>query len=107
MPKIIFIESNGTQHVVDADIGITVMEAARDHSVPGIEAECGGACACATCHVHIEKKWLAVTGAAEGSERELLACTDDHTEASRLCCQIEITDDMEGLIVKIPEGQGF
>jgi 2Fe-2S ferredoxin len=83
------------------------MEAARDNNVPGIEAECGGACACATCHVYVEQDWLAVTGPALGTERELLDFTDGFEEGSRLSCQIDVTNDMDGLVIRLPETQGF
>src|SRR3546814_13165261 len=76
-------------------------------SVPCIEAECGGACACATCHVYIDDEWLAITGPARETESELLTLVEDFTASSRLSCQIDITDAMDGLIVRLPEAQGF
>ena len=107
MPKITFVEFDGSKHSVEVEAGVSVMEAAWDGNVPGIEAECGGACACATCHVYIDDEWLAITGPAGETERELLTLVEDFTESSRLSCQIDITDVMDGLIVRLPEAQGF
>src|SRR3546814_5091066 len=98
---------DGSKHSVEVEAGVSVMEAARDGNVPGIEAECGGACACATCHVYIDDEWLAITGPAGETERELIALVEDFAESSRLSCQIDITDAMDGLIVRLPETQGF
>src|SRR3546814_12882193 len=106
MPKITVVEFDGSKHSVEGEAGGSVMEAARDGNVPGIEAECGGACACATCHVYIDDEWLAITGPAGETERELLALVEDFAESSRLSCQIDITDAMDGLIVRLPEAQG-
>lgn len=106
MPKITYIEHNGTKHVVDAETGISLMEAARMNDVPSIEGECGGSCACATCHVFINKEWLEVTGAASAGELELLEMLDERSSSSRLSCQIDITDAMDGLVVTLPETQG-
>src|SRR3546814_10635602 len=103
MPKITFVEFDGSKHSVEVEAGVSVMEAARDGNVPGIEAECGGACACATCHVYIDDEWLAITGPAGETERELLALVEDFAESSRLSCQIDITDAMDGLIVRRSE----
>src|SRR3546814_14188648 len=107
MPKITFVEFDGSSHSVEAEAGVSVMEAARDGNVPGIEAECGGACACATCHVYIDDEWLAITGPARETESELLTLVEDFTASSRLSCQIDITDAMDGLIVRLPEAPGF
>lgn len=105
MTKLTFIAFDGTNHDVEADAGISVMEAARNQDIPGIEAECGGACSCATCHVIIEQNWLAITGPATGIEHDLLGMTEDFQEGSRLSCQIDITDAMDGMIVHIPKSQ--
>jgi 2Fe-2S ferredoxin len=107
MPRIIFVEFDGTEHPVDADNGLSIMEAARDHDVPGIEAECGGAGACATCHVYIDKDWAATFGTAGRIERELLELVEGRRDESRLSCQINISDEMQGLVVRMPEMQGF
>lgn len=107
MPRIIFIEFNGIEHLVDADAGSSIMEAAQDKDVPGIEAECGGAGACATCHVYIDEDWIAFSGTAEQMERELLELVEDRREESRLSCQINVSDEMDGMVVRLPETQGF
>lgn len=107
MPRITFIEFNGTQHNVESEVGLSVMEAARNNDIPGIDADCGGVCACATCHVYVEDDWLATMGSADDDERELLEFTYDLRPQSRLSCQLVITEDMEGLIVKLPESQGY
>jgi len=107
MPRITFIGFEGAEYTVDADNGFTVMEAARDNDVPGIEAECGGAGACATCHVYIDKEWIAVSGTAGRVEGELLELVEDRREESRLSCQINISSEMAGLVVRLPKTQGF
>jgi len=105
MPKITYIEHNGTEHVVDAEVGMTVMEAAIKNKVPGIEAECGGACSCATCHVYVEDAWRKVVGEPEEMEEDMLDFAFDVRESSRLSCQIRVTDELEGLVVRVPEKQ--
>lgn len=107
MARITFVEADGTEHQVEADDGYTVMEAARDNDVPGIEAECGGAGACATCHVYIDEAWAAVSGEAGRAEREMLELVGDRRTGSRLSCQINICAALDGLIVRMPETQGF
>lgn len=105
MPKITYIEFDGTEHTVEADTGLTLMEAAVKNLVPGIDADCGGACACATCHVYIDKDWVEKTGSADEMELSMLDFADDVKDTSRLSCQIKITDGFDGLIVKMPESQ--
>lgn len=105
MPKITYIEHNGTEHVVVAETGMTVMEAAVKNMVPGIDADCGGACACATCHVYVDEKWVKVTGAAEEMEEDMLDFAFDVRENSRLSCQLKVSDEFDGLIVNVPEKQ--
>lgn len=105
MPRITFVEFDGTEHVVAARNGTSVMEAARDSDVPGIEAECGGAGACATCHVYVDKQWVAASGVAGRVEQELLELVADRRDESRLSCQIEISDEIDGLVVVLPETQ--
>lgn len=105
MPRITFIENNGTTRTVDADTGSTVMEAAIRNAVPGIEAECGGACACATCHVYVAENWLAAVGKPAPMEEDMLDFAFDVRPNSRLSCQIKITDAMDGLTVTTPERQ--
>ena len=106
MVKITYIEFNGTEHNVDVDIGLTVMEGARDNDIPGIEADCGGACACSTCHVYIDPTWIDKLPAKEDMEEDMLdfAYSPD-PNLSRLTCQLEVTDDLNGLIVRMPEQQ--
>ena len=106
MAKITYIEFNGTEHVVDVENGMTVMEGARDNNIPGIEADCGGACACSTCHVYIDSSWVDKLPPKEDMEEDMLDFAyspDDNT--SRLTCQIEVTNNLDGLIVRMPEKQ--
>ncbi len=105
MPKITYIEHNGTEHVVEAETGMTVMEAAVKNMVPGIDADCGGACACATCHVYVDENWVKVTGSAEEMEEDMLDFAFDVRETSRLSCQLKISDEFDGLVVNVPEKQ--
>ena len=105
MAKITFVAHDGTKFDVDAENGSTVMENAIKNSVPGIEAECGGACACATCHVFVDEAWVEKTGTAEAMEEDMLDFAYDVRPTSRLSCQIKITDELDGLIVQVPERQ--
>jgi 2Fe-2S ferredoxin len=105
MPKITYIDSADTARTVDAEIGATVMETAIRNGVPGIEAECGGACACATCHVYVEEAWRAKTGEASAMEQDMLDFGYDVRPNSRLSCQIKVTQDLDGLTVHTPERQ--
>lgn len=106
MAKITYIEHSGKEHVVDAKPGMTVMEAAVNNSVPGIDADCGGACACATCHVYVDPAWVDKTGVAASMEESMLDFASHQQENSRLSCQITINDDLDGLVVRLPEHQG-
>ena len=105
MPKITLIEHTGTSHMIDAQSGMSLMQNAIDNSVPGIDAGCGGACACGTCHVFVEADWLPVTGEVDAMEEAMLGMRPDRTEVSRLSCQIEVTDALEGMVVRLPEYQ--
>jgi len=107
MPSITFIEHDGTKHVVDVDAGTTARDAAIDNAIPGIDGDCGGNCACATCHVFVADEWIDATGKAkpESNEAELLQFADDYKENSRLACQIPVTDDLDGLVLHTPMGQ--
>lgn len=105
MPKITFIEHNGTEHVVDAEVGMTVMEAAVRNMVPGIDADCGGACACATCHVYVEPDWLEPAGERSEMEEDMLDFAFDVHDSSRLSCQVKVTEALDGLVVRVPEKQ--
>lgn len=106
MAKITYIEHNGTEHVVEVANGLTVMEGARDNNIPGIEADCGGACACSTCHVYIAKEWVAKLPPAQDMELDMLDFAyEPNPELSRLTCQIKVTDELDGLVVQMPERQ--
>jgi ferredoxin, 2Fe-2S len=105
MPKVIFVDSEGTERAIEAKAGATVMETAISNSIPGIDAECGGACACATCHVYIDEAWTAKTGKAAPMEEDMLDFAFDVRPTSRLSCQIKMTDDLDGLRVHTPSKQ--
>jgi 2Fe-2S ferredoxin len=105
MAKITFIAADGTRYEVEAENGSTVMENAIRNGVPGIEAECGGACACATCHVYIGEEWRPRTGVAEPMEEDMLDFAYELRPTSRLSCQIRVTDELDGLVVTVPERQ--
>jgi ferredoxin, 2Fe-2S len=105
MPRITYIEYDGTQYVVDAKSGSSVMEAAVRNNIRGIVAECGGACACATCHVYVEPTWLEATGARSDVEKSMLEFVDGAAENSRLSCQIKVSEGLDGLVVSLPRTQ--
>jgi ferredoxin, 2Fe-2S len=105
MPKITYISPDGTSRAIDAEIGSTVMEAAIKQGVPGIEAECGGACACATCHVYVDEAWLAIVGEPSPMEEDMLDFGYDVKSNSRLSCQIKVTAEIDGLVIRTPERQ--
>ncbi|MEM5492069.1 2Fe-2S iron-sulfur cluster-binding protein [Hoeflea sp. AS16] len=105
MTKITLVAFDGTRFDVDAENGSTVMENAIRNSVPGIEAECGGACACATCHVYVDEKWAEAVGAPEAMEEDMLDFAFDVRPTSRLSCQIKVRDELDGLVVHVPERQ--
>ena len=106
MTKITFIDAAGTSRTVEAENGSTVMETALKNSVPGIEAECGGACACATCHVYVEESWFEKLPKAEQMEEDMLDFAFDVRPTSRLSCQIKVKAELDGLTVATPEKQG-
>jgi len=106
MTKITYIGFDGTRYDVDAQNGSTVMENAIRNSVPGIEAECGGACACATCHVYVDEAWTDVVGPPEAMEEDMLDFAWEPQLNSRLSCQIVVRDELDGLVVRVPERQG-
>ena len=105
MPKVTYIQPDGSASTVDADIGVSVMETAIDNDIPGIVAECGGACSCATCHVYVEPEWAEKLPTPDGLEDGMLDCALDRRANSRLSCQIEVTEDLDGLTVRVPEAQ--
>jgi 2Fe-2S ferredoxin len=105
MPKITYNDSGGTGRTVEAELGSTVMETAIRNNIPGIEAECGGACACATCHVYIDEAWREKVGGPSPMEEDMLDFGYDVRPSSRLSCQIKVTEDLDGLIVSTPDKQ--
>ncbi len=105
MPKITFIQPDGSAQVVEAQSGMTVMETAKKNDVEGIEAECGGACACATCHVYVDEAWREAVGGPTEMEEDMLDFAFEVQPTSRLSCQIKVTDALDGLIVRVPGKQ--
>ena len=105
MTKITLVAFDGTRFDIDAVNGSTVMENAIRNSVPGIEAECGGACACATCHVYVDEQWTDTVGSPEPMEEDMLDFAFDVRPTSRLSCQIKVRDELDGLVVHVPERQ--
>jgi ferredoxin, 2Fe-2S len=103
--KITFIQPDGASQTVDAEPGVTVMEAAKLNDVAGIEAECGGACACATCHVYVDAAWTEKTGKPAEMEEDMLDFAFDVRPESRLSCQIKVTQELDGLVVRVPGKQ--
>lgn len=105
MAKITYIDHEGGERVIEAKNGETVMEVAVKNSVPGIDADCGGACACATCHVYVDEAFLDKVGSPEAMEQSMLDFAENVQSNSRLCCQINVSDDLDGLVVTTPESQ--
>ncbi|MDA0689106.1 MAG: 2Fe-2S iron-sulfur cluster-binding protein [Proteobacteria bacterium] len=105
MVKIVFREHDGTEHVVDAKEGASVMLAAVTNGVPGIDADCGGACSCATCHVYVKEEWLDKLDAITPMEEAMLSLSSDRKDNSRLSCQIQVNANLDGLEVETPEFQ--
>jgi 2Fe-2S ferredoxin len=105
MPKITYIEFNGAEHPVEVKAGSTVMEGAIKHNIPGIDADCGGACACATCHVYVDPAFAELTGKPSAMEESMLDFAENVEPNSRLSCQIKVTAALDGLIVRMPQDQ--
>ena len=105
MAKITFIQHNDSEQTVEGQNGMSVMETAVKNLVPGIDADCGGACACATCHVYVEPEWIDKTGQRAQMEEDMLDFAFDVRDSSRLSCQIKISDGLDGLRVRVPEKQ--
>ncbi len=105
MAKVTYIEHNGKEHTIDVADGLSLMEGAVKNMVPGIDADCGGACACATCHVYVAPEWTEKVGKPESMEEDMLDFAFDVRENSRLSCQIKVTDEIDGLRVNLPEKQ--
>lgn len=107
MPKVVYVESNGTEHTLDLCSGTTARDGAVNNGVPGIDGDCGGLCACATCHVYVEAPWMDQVGryAEDELEGQLLQFAEDVRENSRLACQIVVTEELDGLVLRIPADQ--
>lgn len=105
MPKINFVDSDGTNREVETKNGTSVMEAAVQNMIPGIDADCGGACACATCHVYVSNDWMRKLKAKDDMEDSMLDFAEDVQDNSRLSCQILMSDELDGITVTTPESQ--
>ena len=106
MAKVTYIEFDGTEHTVEVETGASVMEGAVWNSIPGIDGDCGGCTACATCHVYVDPEWFDKTGGVgNDTERSMLEMAEDVNKYSRLGCQIKLSDELDGLIVRMPIGQ--
>ena len=105
MDKIHFVDHTGEKRTIEVENGATVMEAAIRNAIPGIEAECGGACACATCHVYVDEAWREKTGSPSAMEESMLDFADNVEANSRLSCQIKVTAELDGLVVRMPSSQ--
>ncbi|WP_323750213.1 2Fe-2S iron-sulfur cluster-binding protein [Marinobacter sp.] len=105
MAQITFIEHTGAEHVVEIAEGQSLMQAAVDNGVPGIDADCGGACACGTCHVIVDDNWMQATGNINADELGMLQLTPERSDTSRLACQITLSKLLDGLVVRLPEFQ--
>ena len=105
MPKITYIEHNGKSHTVEVPKELSVMEGALQNNIPGIDADCGGSCACETCHVYVDEQWFKKLKKSEDAEQDMLDMAFEPSKFSRLACQITVTDDLDGLVVKMPSKQ--
>ena len=106
MPKITYIEHNGKSHTIEVAKELTIMEGAIQNNIPGIDADCGGACACATCHVYVDSEWVNKLPKIEDAEEDMLDMANETNKFSRLACQITVTENLNGLVVKMPSKQG-
>lgn len=105
MPKIIFVDHSGSEYEINVELGQTVMDAATKNMIPGIIGDCGGYCSCATCHAYVDSDWGGSVPAPTSEEIDLLDCAIDVAENSRLTCQIKMTDELDGIRIKIPASQ--
>lgn len=105
MGRVTYIESNGEQHQVNLENGQSIMQGALDNLIEGILGECGGCCSCATCHCYVDDAWLEKVGAPDDMEQDMLDSVVDPQSSSRLSCQIQMSDDLDGLVVRLPESQ--
>jgi 2Fe-2S ferredoxin len=103
MPSIKFIDPAGNEHLASAETGQSVMQAAVNNAVPGILADCGGGCACATCHAYVDEEWADLIPAPGPLESDMLACVSDRRSNSRLTCQIKVSSDMDGMVVLVAD----
>jgi 2Fe-2S ferredoxin len=106
MPKVIYIEYSGKEHQIDLPIGFSIMEGAIKNSIPGVDADCGGSCACATCHVYVDEKYLSKIPTAQEAEKDMLDFVNETNNSSRLSCQIMMNNELDGIIVRMPKKQG-
>jgi len=106
MAKVTYIEHNGKSHTIEVSNGLSLMEGAVQNNIPGIDADCGGSCACATCHIYVNENWLSKLPNKEQAEEDMLDMAFEPGKFSRLACQITVTDDLDGVIVKMPSKQG-
>ncbi len=105
MPGITYIEHDGKKHEIEIPVGVSVMQAAVSNGVPGIDGDCGGECACGTCHVYVDDAWLGKLGSIDDAEASMLSFADGAQPNSRLACQIKMSSELDGLVVGLPEGQ--
>ena len=105
MPKITYIEQGGKSHTIEVSNGLSVMEGAVQNNIPGIDADCGGSMACATCHVYVKEEWFNKLPKKEDGEEDMLDMAFEPKKNSRLSCQLMVTDQLEGLVVNLPEKQ--
>mgnify|MGYP001452676146 FL=1 len=105
MPKITYIEHTGKSHTIDVANGLSVMEGALQNNIPGIDADCGGGMACATCHVYVKEEWFDKLPKKENGEEDMIDMAHEPNKYSRLSCQLTVSDELEGLVVKLPVKQ--
>ena len=105
MPKITYIDNSGNSKTIDVSSGLSVMEGAIQNNIPGIDADCGGSMACATCHVYVQERWLGKLNKAEDGEQDMLDMAFEPKKNSRLSCQLTVSDELDGLVVTTPEKQ--
>lgn len=105
MPQITYISHDGNATEVDVPVGNSVMQGAVDNMIDGIVAECGGSCSCATCHCYVDEAWVSKLPPASGMEKDMLECVLEPRPNSRLSCQLEVTEELDGLVVHLPESQ--
>ena len=105
MPKITYIEHSGKSHTIDVSSGLSVMEGAIQNNIPGIDADCGGGMACATCHVYVKEEWFDKLPKKEDGEEDMIDMAHEPNKFSRLSCQLTVSDELDGLVVQLPEKQ--